>query len=536
MVLYLRPRTGRSPATAGPGASEGAATHAEAKAGTVCPSRNQKTIMSEAAQASHLVLDSRVIAETTGAKLTPGTVEKDRRNPLFRGDRPWEPNISNGYPNVLYDEQDTLYKCWYNPWIIDKAVAATPPEKRSAVAYVPDAVDRQPLPARDSGVCYATSRDGIRWEKPHLGIAEFAGNPQNNIVFSAETIPRLANASPDLVPSRNRGPHGAGVFKDSRERDPAKRYKMVFRDYSPAKPEEFYVSVAFSADGLHWRDVPCPETAAAGDTHNNALWAPELRKYVLFTRLWSPDRVVGRSESSDFCNWTESEVVLSNHRLGLAHQIYSMPVFRHGSIYIGLPAIYDANSGRVHTELAWSPDTVTWHRTSPGTPLIANTEEEGACDWGCVYASTPVFLSDRIRLYYMGDASTHHGWRDSGLCLACLRPDGFAGYEPVSDDAPAVIVTTPVTCAGRALRITADLRHGGSVRVMLIDERDKVLAGSRPVTGRESEGESASARVADVEVTDGDVLWEGGQQATAAKEVRLKFELDRAKLYSFRFS
>jgi hypothetical protein len=31
--------------------------------------------------------------------------------------------------------------------------------------------------------CYAESRDGIRWTKPELGLVEFKGSSQNNIVW-----------------------------------------------------------------------------------------------------------------------------------------------------------------------------------------------------------------------------------------------------------------------------------------------------------------------------------------------------------------
>ncbi len=482
-----------------------------------------------------LVPDSRIIDKTKGAKLTFGKVKKDKRNPLFKGDKPWEPNISNGYPNVIFDEQDKLYKCWYTPWIVDKAVVATPPEKRDTITYF-QARDLQTRPRRDSGVCYAISRDGIHWEKPELGIAELNGSKKNNIVFSAQTISRFAKASRELPPSLDRGPHGAGIFKDLREQDPAKRFKMVFRDYSVSDPEEFYVSVAFSPDGLHWKDVSCPETDAAGDTHNNAFWVPELEQYVLITRLWSPDRVVGRCESRNFTKWTKSRVVLSNYRLGLKHQIYSMPVFRYGGIYIGLPAIYNGHTDRVHTELAWSPDTVKWYRINPGLPLIANAREMGAYDWGCVYTSYPVFLKNEIRIYYMGDPAYHNGWRDAGLCLATLRPDGFAGYEPAFDDTQAVITTRQITCIGKSLCISADVRGSGSVRVTLVDEQGKKLVGSKPLTSQPKKWEWEYET--NTEITDGKVIWKNNLDFSSmiGKKIRLKFELNKAKLYSFSFN
>ena len=488
----------------------------------------------------YLVLDSRIIDETTGAKLTVGKVKKDKGNPFFKGDKPWEPNISNGFPTVLWDEEDRLYKCWYNAWIIDKAVATTPPEKRGDKSgygsYLPDAVDSQPFPSRDSGVCYAISKDGIHWEKPELGVVEFNGDKKNNLVFSAEAIPKMANASPDLPPSKARGPHCAGIFKDYREGDPAKLYKMVFRDYSPSDPENFYISVAFSPDGLRWDSVPCPETDPEADALNNAFWDPELEKYVLITRRWSPDRVVARCESPDFLKWTKPEVVLSNSQLGLKHQIYSMPVFRYAGLYIGLAAIFNQDNDRVHTELAWSPDTVKWHRINPGTPLIANGDEKDDYDWGCIYTAHAVFTKDEIRIYYMGDANTHYSWRDSGLCLATLRPDGFVGYEPYSDDVPALIKTKPVICSAKSLGLSVDVRGGGSVQVKLLDEGGKSLAASESMTSQpekwEWEYETNS------EITDGRVTWTDGWDFSvmAGKKIQLEFELDNATLYSFSFS
>ena len=56
---------------------------------------------------------------------------------------------------------------------------------------------------REMGGCYATSQDGLTWVKPELGLVDFQGSRANNLVV--------------------RGPHGAGIFKDLREADPAGR-------------------------------------------------------------------------------------------------------------------------------------------------------------------------------------------------------------------------------------------------------------------------------------------------------------------------
>jgi hypothetical protein len=36
---------------------------------------------------------------------------------------------------------------------------------------------------RDFGVCYATSKDGIHWEKPELGLIGFEGSKENSTVI-----------------------------------------------------------------------------------------------------------------------------------------------------------------------------------------------------------------------------------------------------------------------------------------------------------------------------------------------------------------
>ena len=442
-----------------------------------------------------LLLDSRIIEMVENAKLTVGTVKKHPSNPLFREDKPWEPRFDNLYANVIYDEQEKLYKCWYSPFIIDESTTNTLAEDRvngGKFRYMGDHTGRR----REMGICYAVSRDGIRWEKPGLGLVEFRGSKENNIVW--------------------RGPHGAGVFKDLYDPDPKRRYKMFFKGRK--------ISVAFSHDGLHWsQTIECPEANVRGDTHNNAFWAPTLAEYVGITRTWARPRgrQVARTSSKDFLRWTKAEVVLEGLEDHL--QTYAMPVFYYAGVYIGLPAIYNSEIDRTHTELAWSPDTVMWHRIDPGSQLIANSPKKGEYDWGCAYtAAYPVFLRDQIRLYYGGSDDKHFGWRKGAFCLATLRPDGFAGYEQISEDASAFILTTPVLCTGKPLSLSADVQEDGFVRTRLLNKNGGELASSQPV--RQT-------------VIDTKVEWrsEFTTKIFKGKTIRIEFELRKAKLFSFSF-
>ena len=258
----------------------------------------------------YLLLDSRIIEEVTNAKLEVGTVVKHKANPLFEEEREWEMRFDNLYGNVIFDEEEQIYKCWYSPFIVDSSAMGMTMEERSRRYQDPE--------NREMGICYATSIDGISWVKPELGLVEYNGSKQNNIVW--------------------RGPHGAGIFKDLQEEDPAKRYKMILQG----------MSVSFSADGIHWDEkTKVNGVDVAGDTHNNAFWAPTLNKYVGITRTWGPDfgREVARIESEDFINWTKEEVVMHGTEKDL--QTYAMPVFYFGGVYLGLVAIHQQSSDRV---------------------------------------------------------------------------------------------------------------------------------------------------------------------------------------------
>ena len=283
---------------------------------------------------SHLVLDTRVILATENARLRPGVVQKDLRNPLLPADKPWENSLDNLYANVIYDQEERVFKLWYHTLIVS-------PEAR---AKMMDSAE-DPRPPRYN--LYATSTDGIVWEKPVLGFYGFDGSKDTNII--------TADA------------WNTGVFKDLHESDPARRYKMI---YDKGRGDLF---ARFSADGVHWdagtRGYGFNNN---GDTHNNAFWDSRRNCYVCITRIHPGSRLVARTESCDFLHWTEPTVALrvrsdeTNHR-----QLYCMSAFPWHDLYLGFLMLYNVAADRtVDCELTWSPDSITWSRVCPGTPFI----------------------------------------------------------------------------------------------------------------------------------------------------------------------
>ena len=462
---------------------------------------------------SVLAFDSRVFETTENAVLQPGEVRKHARNPLFReaffADPPliWEARYDNLYPSVIYDDEEAIFKCWYSAFIVDEASNNTALNQRPYLDYRSG--------EREEGLLYAWSTDGIHWEKPALGIIEFEGSKANNLVMRKAT----------------HGIHAGGVLKDLRDPDPARRYKYLHRN-----PRAGRMAACFSADGLNWTQPQLwPEHDAVGDTHNNAIWAPHLGKYVGITRGWSDGpfrglRTVLRSESDDFIHWTKPVEIM---RGADAHdQVYSMPIAEYAGLYIGLPAVFHKGAAkapdwdRVDTELAWSADTLHWLRVCPGTPLIprgAGSYPDGEFDNSCIYAAAPIVHDGRIMIYYGGSNGLHNGWREGSFNLATLEVDRFAGFAPARTGRTARLTTAAMRLTAEAIRVNIEVAPDGRVRAGLLGGDGSMIRGCGldecwPLT------ESGSAC---------ELRWNGqSTEWLAGEEFRVVIELDKAKLYA----
>ena len=137
-----------------------------------------------------MFIDDAFIESLEGIKKGVVPAEKVSDEPLIKSDQPWEKSWRmSGYVNVVYDEEENLFKMWYDVG------------QRSSSDVAEEA----------AGLAYALSEDGIHWKKPILNLIEDKGSKKNNLLF------------PFL-----RWAHGHGVIKDPIEADPSKRYKMLF--------------------------------------------------------------------------------------------------------------------------------------------------------------------------------------------------------------------------------------------------------------------------------------------------------------------
>ncbi|MXZ22359.1 MAG: hypothetical protein F4Y84_17465, partial [Caldilineaceae bacterium SB0665_bin_25] len=182
-------------------------------------------------------------------------------------DAPWEGNAS-GYVTVFQDGD--RYLMYYRGWHFT--------HDSGSLEF-----------AHPEVVCVAESSDGINWTKPNLGLLEYDGSRNNNIILDARD---------DDSPAINFVP-----FKDPNPDAPAaERYKALAnnRGYKGL----FALS---SPDGLHWtrmRDEPVI-TKGYFDSQNLAFWDAERGEYRDYHRDFRHGRDIMTCVSHDFLNWTE---------------------------------------------------------------------------------------------------------------------------------------------------------------------------------------------------------------------------------------
>ena len=156
-------------------------------------------------------------------------------NPVLIADKPWEKTLDNGYINIVYDPTNTPpWQLWY-----------------AAFIYYPDWKG-----INNSATLYATSNDGIHWNKPELNLYPINGSTANNAVCVAC--------------------HGWGVWKEADPNDHGIYYK-AFGGYGyqngincDMKEDDNCTVIATSKDGIIWNetDMIRPNINNRWDTHN----------------------------------------------------------------------------------------------------------------------------------------------------------------------------------------------------------------------------------------------------------------------------
>ena len=149
--------------------------------------------------------------------------------------------------------------------------------------------------------CYAESEDGIHWRKPNLGLVEFEGSRENNIILTDPRRKAFAIS------------HCFFAFKDANPNAPAdEKYKAITIDRferPDGKAPKGLVGYV-SPDGLRWKRLreSALITDGAFDSLNVAFWDTVGERYVCYFRHnRGGKKTIARAISSDFRSWSASE-------------------------------------------------------------------------------------------------------------------------------------------------------------------------------------------------------------------------------------
>ncbi len=448
--------------------------------------------------------------------------EPTRREIAIQWDKPWE-GSGCGYVTVFRDGD--IYRMYYKSW------------QHSGQS--------KQCPFHRLVIGYAQSDDGITWKRPNLGLFEFDGSKENNIVLSEIDGCECHDFSPFV----DKNPKAA----------PDARYKAIARAYKH-KPNGLWSFK--SPDGIHWtlmKDVPV-YTKGAFDTQNIAYWSEADGKYVLYYRVFvNGVRHIERAFSDDFVNWKRDGLIdFGNSGPSKSEQFYVnqiKPYYRAPHILIGFPARYvdrgltastyelpepelrkqrvdksrrygtavtdsvlitsrDGKNFLRGNDVFLRPGLRTKYNWSYGDNYIAwhvvetNPTEDDATREMSLYATEAYFTGDfaRLRRYTM-------------------RIDGFVSAHAKHETGE--FVTKPFTFDGERLSLNFATSAAGFMKIELQTPDGKPIPGFT----------LAEADILYGDLLDRTVSWKGNKdvECLQGKPIRMRFVMSEADVYAWKF-
>lgn len=464
-----------------------------------------------------LFFDDESIAQTSALVRAFHPLTKQPENPIVVAEWPWEGALMPY--TVIFDDRESIFKMWYGTFA------------RVAGAYGAWVT------------CYATSTDGIQWQRPDLGMFEYEGSFQNNLCALDTGL--------------------FNVFRDDHEADPSCRFKALYWGVGPqprpgaletwmdATSGGWGICVAFSPDGIHWTRHPDnPVLTRTGDTDSTYGWDERYGKYVAFIRPgrhFKPDvrplvprRVIGRSESGDFVHWTEPvAVMVPDADDPPSAELYQMHVSPYHGHYLGLVHVFVPSPdpyGPFWAELASSRDGIRWRRLGSRRPVIP-LGDAGSWDAGMIWAAKGLIeVGEELWVYYSGWRVDHGTGRRhrkletervaqrraAAIGLGRIRQDGFVSLD--ASAAEGRLLSKPLRCDGEKLVVNARVADGYVGAALLTEDGNPISGFTRADCNRFS-----GDRVSHV------ITWGDRAELSSLRGsmVRVEIFLSRAELYSY---
>jgi hypothetical protein len=501
----------------------------------------------DATSLTELFLDNTMIEVTPGVSRRLNPPQKHPLNPVVRPERWCEGNYIEPY-TTMYDREDKLFKMW--------ARAGSDWKSRY-------------LDGHAAYMLYYTSKDGVHWDRPNLGLMPIAGRRDHNIIFTSDSVSDAApGASPGeqryVVPTQAIRPQGKKAF-----------FWAVNKQTHPASPREKFVALAIvqdhrrgahvvtSPDGLHWSCASAPFWQTPNDVSGQGddclmhmFYDSAKRKWVIYRRvipqfserMIANDSDRGRkpvdryyrsyayAESDDLREWKHHRFILSMDADDRPDtELYQFACHKFGPTYVGYMSVYYVQRPQpLDIHLATSRDGINFTRVCRGQAFIPHGPL-GYYDYMAMACSQPepIVVDDTVYIYYAAANFPHDaditradpGKFKIGAALATFKRDRFASLETSDlDPGPCRVVTKPFIVRHARLFLNAATWSKGSIRVEALTRDWQPIPGFTEALSRTIQGDAL----------DHPVRWaqNADVRKLLGKEIRLKFYMTRARLYA----
>jgi len=457
-----------------------------------------------------------------------------RSEVFFKREMPWEQGHL-GHMFVIHENGQ--YRMWYN---------ASPV-----------------LTGYEDYMCYAESADGFRWNRPLLGIYEYNGSKENNILAEGD---RLGLHSVFIDPTAPPQQRYKGIlcsvelFRDGKRIPYTMQDKWEIRNKRKAMEVEGFkieeidkqlrvgksmIQGAVSPDGIHWEVIEEPLLYPGRmDTQNIAAYDEDRGEYLFYIRGdRNRRRTVRFTGGETFGKWPAPRHVLLTDSMDPPDMdIYTTCFCREPSIaefrmYLMFPAMYHRGNDTIEIQFAASRDRVQWTRLDRKTIIPQGSDQPGK-PYGTIYASPNlVVMGDETwALPYVGNARKHNEW--DWEKHAMLGPDGeyrWAMWKKqrisalVADGSAEFALVGQMCTLGR-IEVNGQTEPDGWIKIGLIESCTNKGEPYKPLKGFEIE----NAEPLTGDPLQGILRWRGNSDVSAwkGKYVYLQVQMHKAKLFA----
>ena len=453
-----------------------------------------------------LFVDDFLIENSEGLERIFYSAQKSAQNPIFSPETEWEltahPSTACTSGGIWYDKDEGIYKMWYEAGFNNR-------------------------------LAYATSSDGIHWERPSLN------EDGSNLLL------------------REMRTDSFSIWIDY-DAPAEERYKLMNRSPNTTGHYKFPAEMFVSADGVHWNSLG--PTGIMKD-RSTFFYNPFLKKWIFSIRAtadvrWHEERYIPRlrfyHDGETFAEsgrWGDDEPPLwlkadddDQKDLTVSQEIpelYNFDSIAYESVMLGFfqmwfgPHNDDIAKTRrpkiTELQMGFSRDGFHYHRPNRQA-FIAAGREYGKWDYGYLQSPTGgvIVYDDEIRIYYsglsgqyrVGDREWIGAYLGGAVGYATLRRDGFASMSGTGE-----LTTKPLTFYKNARYLFVNAKATGNLRAELSD------ANGAPIEGYTAEdcdpfiGDSTKIML----------RWKDGATLPDLKSIpfRIRFLLESTDLFAF---